>query len=139
MTRNLPLAVQREPSWDEVAVGTEQSAVVDVALDDDGRVADWKLEPLERGEHPRRMKELARRAVALLVRGQYAIGGRFGALQQRVRISVRVAESEAHDEDFVDPGELYSQGSEPPANGRPGKAFLRRNSGRMLVMKLELL
>lgn len=138
LTRNLPIAAQREPSWEQVALGSKERCVLRVSLNDEGRVSDWELVPLAVGEHPKRIKELARRAVALLGRGQFGVKSRFGAGAHRVELVVRVEQGAAHNADFVRPEDLFAQGSVPPTGARPGKAYLRLNSGRTLRMELSL-
>ncbi len=139
LTRNLPLAVQREPGWDELALEVEEVANVVVMLDPEGRVRGWELEPRAApGDHPKRMRELARRAVALLGRGQYMLPTGFGSGALRIEISVRAEQGSAHGDDLAEPDDLHAQGWEPPRGALPGTAYFKRNSGRVLRMELRL-
>ena len=138
-TRNLPLAIQRERAWDQMPFGAAESFIVEVSLDDEGRVARWQLGALVIGEHPRHVKELARRAVALLGRNQFRFSGRFGAGTQRFSLRISIEKQRAYDDELADPNGLFGQGSEPPQPDRPGRAWSQRNSGRVVIMDVVLL
>lgn len=129
-------ATHKDPTWDELPLGSAGSVRVAVHVDADGRIERSLV--AERDEVPAHLVKLVDRTLLLLRAGRFALSkGEAKAGSETLRIEVTLSSVEAQ-EDYEDPRHTVAMGFEPPRPGQPGRAYFVHAAGRRFDAKISI-
>lgn len=129
-------ATHKDPTWDELPLGSAGSVRVAVHVDAEGRIERSLV--AERDEAPAHLVKLVDRTLLLLRAGRFALSkGEAKAGSETLRIEVTLSSVEAQ-EDYEDPRHTVAMGFEPPRPGQPGRAYFVHAAGRRFDAKISI-
>lgn len=129
-------ATHKDPTWDELPLGSAGSVRVAVHVDADGRIERSLV--AERDDVPVHLVKLVDRTLLLLRAGRFALSkGEAKAGSETLRIEVTLSSVEAQ-EDYEDPRHTVAMGFEPPRPGQPGRAYFVHAAGRRFDARISI-
>jgi hypothetical protein len=137
-TRALPRASNTDPVWDKLPIGYTAAMLVRLQISAQGRIVSALPQSVgDAGSVPRELQRLVRRTVGLLGAGQFALpDGLVGAGTQTLEVLVELLQGKPSGDLLAEPEDSVEVGYTPPSRQRPGRAFFRKHSGRLMVMRV---
>jgi hypothetical protein len=134
--RALPV-VLGDVAWLALPAGPAGEALIDVKIDEAGRIADVDLDP--HVPTPEILKRALDRVFILLNAGTFSLDGtRVQMGVERLALSASVSESPPNPDPAAVPTLMNEKGHRPPSRIRPGSAHLTFNSGRRVTVAIEM-
>lgn len=134
--RALPV-VLGDTAWLELPLGDAGEAVLDVRIDEGGRIAEVKLDPTI--STPALLKRALDRVFLLLNSGTFSLDGRRVAMGvERLALTAAVSQRQRNPAENANPRLMNEKGHRAPTRERPGSAHLTFNSGRRVEVTIRI-
>lgn len=135
-TRAIPMAVSGDPVWGTLKLGDAGTFELRIEVDDAGKIV--SAAPTRDGVAPH-LQGLVQRTLPFLRAGRFALShANVEAGVQTLQVSVSLSQVEGGVTDDDSSAGPYALGFEPPAEGRPGRAYFTLRSGRHVEVVVKV-
>lgn len=129
-------ASHKDPTWDQLPLGSAGTLRVVITIDDEGRIADSQVG--HRDERPAHLVKLVERTLLLMRSGRFALSkAEAKSGSETLRIDVTLSSVEPQ-EDYEDPRHTVAMGFEPPRADRAGRAYFVHAAGRRFDARISI-